>query len=167
MLARQREVFPLFSLLLIISRWGPSLATRRRAVHFWAFTTCNIRAFLENTLQRLNCIRYFNLVKNETDKMTHSADWESTQSSIYQETTGSHQALFVVLEYHLHPGNTRGHTRVSAFGKPHKTTTERGTFAKPKGSLRKPGIWWAEQECRTAEWPSPEGLLCLRPERQS
>lgn len=55
------------------------------------FKTCNIRAILENenTLQRLKCIRYFNLVKNQIDKMNHSADQETTQFNIYQETTGS------------------------------------------------------------------------------
>ena len=49
--------------------------------------------------------------------MNHSEDPESTQSNIYQEPTGSHRALFVVLEYWLCAGNTRGRTRVSAVRK--------------------------------------------------
>lgn len=54
---------------------------------------------------------------NQTDKVSHPVDLESTQSNIYQEPTGSHWALFVVLEYWLCPRNTRGRPRASAVRK--------------------------------------------------
>lgn len=71
--------------------------------------------------------------------MTHSADPESTQSDVYPEPTGSHQALFVVLEYWWRPENTRGRTRASAFRKLRQGYPVSGGPCKTKGKHVKTG----------------------------